>query len=137
MTTTTTPAIRPTTASASAPAASERPVVVRTSRAQRVAGGALVLAAVGVAVGVSLVDRSAGTAAEVAAPTVAAPPFAAAAAYAVGDTAHGGPGSRADVLRDAPSTSAPSAAVTGETAHGGPGSRTDDAQRDGGAAQRL
>lgn len=86
-----------TTARVSAPASSDRPVVVRSGRAQLVAGGLVVLAAVGVAAGVSLVVRTGGTAAEVAAPTSAA-----AATYAVGDAAHGGPGSRADVLRDAP-----------------------------------
>jgi hypothetical protein len=117
--TTTTPAFRPTTARAPQPDPSDRPVVVRSSRARLVAVGALVLA-VGVAVVVSLMVRSGGTATEVASPTVAA-----AAASTVGDTAHGGPGSRADVLRDAPSTPARSAAAPGETVHGGPGSRTD------------
>lgn len=118
--TTTTPTTRATTAAASAPAASDHRVVVRSSRTQLVVGGALVLATVGVAVGVALTVRSAGGAGEVAAPTTAA-----VATYAVGDAAHGGPGSRAGVLRAAPAAAAPSAAVTGETAHGGPGSRTD------------
>jgi hypothetical protein len=110
-----------TTARASAPGSSDRPVVVG-NRAQLVAGGLAVLAAVGVAAGVGLVVRTGGTAADVVAPTNAAAPL-----YAVGDAAHGGPGSRADVIRDAPWAPASSAAAAalGETAHGGPGSRTD------------
>jgi len=103
--------------------AAQRPTVHRSRRVPFVVAGALALAAVGVTLGALGSHRSA-PGVEISVPVLASGTTVA-TTHTVGDTAHGGPGSWADVVRADTTAAAGTPQVTGDASHGGPGSRTD------------
>ena len=129
--TTTAPTSTPTTTLSPRPAdkptithAAERSSVHRSRRVPFVVVGALTLAAVGVTVG-ALVSHRSAPGVDISVPVLTSGTTVA-TTHTIGDTAHGGPGSWADVVRADTTAAEATPQVTGDVvSHGGPGSRRD------------
>jgi hypothetical protein len=102
----------------------ERPTVHRSRRVPFVVAGAIALAAVGVTLG-ALVSHRSAPGVENSVPVLTSSTTVA-TTHTFGDTAHGGPGSWADVVRADTTAAAATPQLTGDVvSHGGPGSRAD------------
>jgi hypothetical protein len=99
----------------------ERPTVHHRSRLPFVAAGALALVVATVTTGVLVTRAAVPTESATTTPVVLPVPRT----IAVGDVAHGGPGSRGDVVHVATPVVLPGRPVQGELSHGGTGSRAD------------
>jgi hypothetical protein len=106
----------------------QRPTEHRSHRVPFLVVGVLALAAVGVAVG-ALVSYRSAPGVGISAPALTSGTTVA-TTHTIGDTAHGGPGSWADVVRADTTAAAVTPQATGDVvSHGGPGSRTDSVRR--------